>query len=298
MTINETFLVDGRRPGAAREFHVSRGVREACGLDASLFTSTGNVVFADFRAAREFAHRLNEHRPAERAISASDIYALGLIDEVLHLVVARHRRENAPNLWADALDLLGKEIGRAPLAEMLRSFVEEFPPTPVFAGEVTSEEHLSGETGGGDHRHLALEELVMLWLANRNPAFEPFRELFDENGLRQTTAYGTAVRRLESFLAASLTSGPKVESLLDLLLAPVRAAPDSLQGQLEFIRTTWAELLGPDLYRILGGLDFLAEEHRAWFPAGPGPVESLRSDPSAASTPRCSMRSVPWDGGW
>ena len=159
--------------GGLREFHVSRGVREACGLDASLFTSTGNVVFADFRAAREFAHRLNEHRPAERAISASDIYALGLIDEVLHLVVARHRRENAPNLWADALDLLGKEIGRAPLAEMLRSFVEEFPPTPVFAGEVTSEEHLSGETGGGDHRHLALEELVMLWLANRNPAFEP-----------------------------------------------------------------------------------------------------------------------------
>jgi glycosidase len=53
----------------------------------------------------------------------------------------------------------------------------------------------------------------------------------------------------------------------------VRAAPDSLQGQLEFIRTTWAELLGPDLHRVLGGLDFLAEENRAWFPAGPGRVE-------------------------
>jgi glycosidase len=248
-------------------------VREACGLDASLFTFSGNVVFADFRAAKDFAHRLNEHRPAERAVSASDIYALGLIDEALHLGVARYRRENAPNLWSDAVDLLAEEIGQGPLDELLRAFVEEFPPTPVFAGEMTVEEYLAGQTGGEMHLHAVLEELVLLWLANRNPAFEPFRELFDEDCLRQTTAYGTVVRRLESYLAASLTSGPKVESLLDLLVAPVRAAPDSLQGQLEFIRTTWADILGPDLHRILGGLDFLAEEHRVWFPAGPGRVE-------------------------
>ena len=134
-------------------------------------------------------------------------------------------------------------------------------------------EYLAGETDGEDHREAALEEMVLLWLANRNPAFEPFRELFDDDNLRQTTAYGTAVRRIESYLASSETSGPAGSSLLDRLLAPVRAAPDSLQGQLEFIRTTWAELLGPDLHRVLGGLDFLAEENRAWFPAGPGPIE-------------------------
>ena len=258
---------------ALREFHVSRRVREACGLDESLFTFSGNVVFADFRAARDFAHRLNEHRPAERAAGASDIYALGLIDEALHLVVARHRREVAPQLWTDAIAFLGEEVGQGPLDEMLLAFVEEFPPTPVFRGEITAVQYLAGETDAEDHREAALEELMLLWLANRNPAFEPFRELFDDDCLRQTTAYGTAVRRLESFLASSHTTGPTGKSLLDLLLAPVRAAPDSLQGQLEFIRTTWAELLGRDLQRILGGLDFLAEEHRAWFPVGPGPVE-------------------------
>jgi glycosidase len=259
---------------APREFHVSRGVREAYGLDESLFSLSGNVVFADFHAARTFAHRLNEHRPAERAVSASDIYALGLIDEALHLVVARHRRESAPQLWTDAIALLGEEIGEGPLEEMLLAFVEEFPPNPVFRGDIAAGDYLAGETDGEDHREAALEELVLIWLANRNPAFEPFRELFDDDGLRQTTAYGTAVHRLESFLASSETSGPAGHSLLDRLLAPVRAAPDSLQGQLEFIRTTWAELLGPDLHRVLGGLDFLAEEQRAWFPAGPGPVES------------------------
>ena len=262
-----------RVDAAPREFHVSRGVRETYGLDESLFTVSGNVVFADFHAARTFAHRLNERRPAERAMSASDLYALGLIDEALHLVVARHRRESAPHLWAEAIALLGEEVGQGPLDELLLAFVEEFPPTSVFKGEISTEEYLAGETDGEDHREAALEELVLVWLANRNPAFEPFRELFDDDNLRQTTAYGTTLRRIENFLASSESSGPAGRSLLDKLLAPLRAAPDSLQGQLEFIRTTWAELLGPDLHRVLGGLDFLAEENRAWFPVGPGPIE-------------------------
>jgi len=262
-----------RVDAAPREFHVSRGVREIYGLDESLFTVSGNVVFADFHAARTFAHRLNEHRPTERAVSASDIYALGLIDEALHLVVARHRRESAPQLWSEAISLLGEEIGQGPLDELLLAFVEEFPPTSVFKGEITEEEYLAGETDGEDHREAALEELVLVWLANRNPAFEPFRELFDDDNLRQTTAYGAALRRIETFLASSESSGPAGRTLFDKLLAGVRAAPDSLQGQLEFIRTTWADLLGPDLHRVLGGLDFLAEENRAWFPVGPGPIE-------------------------
>ena len=221
-----------RVDAAPREFHVSRGVREAYGLDESLFTVSGNVVFADFSAARTFAHRLNEHRPAERAMSASDLYALGLIDEALHLVVARHRRESAPQLWAEAIALLGEEVGQSALDELMTAFVEEFPPTSVFKGEITTEEYLAGETDGEGHREAALEELVLVWLANRNPAFEPFRELFDDDNLRQTTAYGTAVCRIETFLASSESSGPAGRTLLDQLLAGVRAAPDSLQGQL------------------------------------------------------------------
>ena len=116
----------------------------AYGLDESIFETSGNVVFADFKAARDFTHRLNEHRPAEEAVSASDIYALGLIDEALHLVVARHRRKNAPNLWLEAIDLLVEEVGQGPLDALLSAFVEEFPPTSVSRGEKTAAEYLEG----------------------------------------------------------------------------------------------------------------------------------------------------------
>ncbi len=37
---------------ATREFHVSRQARDKHQFDESLFTLTGNVLFANFRAAR------------------------------------------------------------------------------------------------------------------------------------------------------------------------------------------------------------------------------------------------------
>jgi len=265
------------RDGAPREFHVSRRAREIYGLEGTLFAVSGNVVFADFHAARLFAHSMNESRDLlhypERAVSASQIHALGLIDEVLHLVIARHRRERAPQLWSDALSQLEEELGGEAVDRVLEAFVDEFPPVAVFQGELTIEAYLGGATDGVDHREIALEELVLLWLGNRNPAFAEFRELFDDERIRRHTRYLPAMEEIEAILGSAPASGCGGQSLLDLLYAPMRAAPHSLEGQLEFIRTTWADLLGPDLYRVLGGLDFLAEEQRAFFPAGPGPVE-------------------------
>ena len=132
---------------AQREFHISRHLREDYHLDASLFSLTGNVVFADFHAAHLFAHRVNERRP-ERALNASEIYALGLIDEVLHLVVGRHRRQRAPRLWADALAGLETEHGRAAVDQLLLAFVAEFPPSVVYLNEVDPAAYLAGESAG------------------------------------------------------------------------------------------------------------------------------------------------------
>ncbi len=255
---------------ALREFHIS------CRVD-SLFSTSGNVVFADFRAARELAYRLNRTRDLtrfpERAVRASRLYALGLIDEALHLVIARYRRERAPRLWADALERLGESLGAEPTAELLRTFVAEFPPAAVYRGDLDRDAYLEGATGEVPHREVALEELVLLWLANRNPAFAEFHELFDDGELARATAYRQTMAVVEAELGRAPAGEGEGETLLDLLLAPMRAAPDSLEGQLAFIRGRWAELLGPDLHRVLGGLDFLTEESRVFFPAAPGLVE-------------------------
>ena len=70
------------------EFHVSRRARDRYQFDESLFSINGNVIFANFHAARLFAQKINDKRDLarypEQAVMAGQINAMGLIDEILH----------------------------------------------------------------------------------------------------------------------------------------------------------------------------------------------------------------------
>ena len=270
-------MTDTLKDLARREFHVARSARDRYHFDDRLFTLTGNVVLADFRAARAFAKSMNDRRDLltypEQAVSAGEINAMGLIDEILHLVVRQFREHKAPRLLSDALDRLGSRLGDESVGGALSSFVDEFPPVSVYRRELDGAAYLSGVTGSESHREVTLEELLLLWLANANPAFSRYLELFDDGSLRRATAYLPMIGELETFLAEQGPAGPGGENLFQLLRAPALASPHSLEGQLEYIRTHWGTLLGGALYRLLSSLDLLAEEHRPVFGPGPGPVE-------------------------
>ena len=183
------------------EFHVSRRARDRYGFDQGLFGATGNVVFADFRAARFFADRINEQRDLvahpERAVKASEINAMGLIDEMLHVVLARYRERVRPAIFAETLAKLETEIGAESISRVLTVFVDEFPPLAVYRGKIDAQEYLAGVTDGTPNREIALEELTLLRLANTNPAFASFRELFDDSGLHRETAYSKCVEKID-----------------------------------------------------------------------------------------------------
>ncbi|RMF28693.1 MAG: alpha-amylase [Chloroflexi bacterium] len=257
------------------EFHISREARDRYRFDETLFSLRGNVIFPNFHAARLFARRMNEKRDLarfpERAVQAGHINALGLIDELLHYIAALYRRQRNPQALARALDYLDAALGREAVDETLRRFVEAFPPVAVYRGELSPEAYLKGETEGMPNRQATLEELVMLWLANANPACTPFQELFDDTPLEAETAYRQIIAHLHDFFDTQPPFGPDDQNLLDMLQSPARAVPDSLFGQLEYIRERWGYLLGRYVYRLLSSLDLLREEAKG-APPGPGPA--------------------------
>ena len=65
----------------------------------------------------------------------------------------------------------------------------DFPPQAVYQERVPLDEYMLRTSQGVAHREMVLEEMLLLWLANVNPAFSPFRELFDDGELAQETAY-------------------------------------------------------------------------------------------------------------
>ena len=51
------------------------------------------------------------------------------------------------------------------------------------------------------HRAAALEELLLLWTANRNEAFRPFEELFEDKTLAEKTVYRQVTQQLPDYFA-------------------------------------------------------------------------------------------------
>ncbi len=257
------------------EFHVSRQARDRYQFDESLFSLSGNVIFANFHGARQFAQKMNQKRNLvnfpEQAVRAGQINALGLVDEILHLVVAQYRQERGSQVMGLALQSLEKSLGQAEVERTLRLFARQFPPLAVYRREIELDDYLDGASGGIPNRQVLLEEMLMLWVANTNPACAPFMELFDDAGLETGSVYPQMITGLQAFFASQPAFGPDNQTLVEMLRSPAIAVPHSLPGQLEYIRTRWGQMLGQMLYRLLSSLDLIKEEEKIYFTI-PGPA--------------------------
>jgi glycosidase len=277
------------------EFHIARKARERYEFAETLFSYTGNVVFANMAGAREFAHRMNLVREVEkhpeRAVHAGALYAMGLIDEASHVLMARYREDFDPEVMTAALAWFSEQVGADALDRMLLTFVEQFPGSSVMRGLETPQQWLAGSTDGTTHRAAAMEELLLLWTANRNEAFRPFEELFEDKSLAEKTVYAQVTQQLPDYFATRPLipiEGATAVNLLDLLRAPAVSSPGSLSEQLALIRRLWKPLLGESLDRFLliAGEILHEEELAIWMQFNPPAAQAHAAAQAAAQRRR------------
>lgn len=257
------------------EFHVSRKARDKYDFDQSLFSLTGNVIFANFHAARQFVQRINDKQDLvnfpEKAVQAGQINALGLIDEIFHYLFHLYLKENKSGLISDLYEHLEICIGKSDMEKAIASFADMFPPVSVYQNQTTLQAYLADTSEDTPNTHLVLEEMLMLWLTNVNPATSPYMALFDDSELAKTTLYPKIMLEFHDFFKQQPFFGPENLDIISMLRKPAIEVPHSLSGQLEYIRQKWGRLLGSYLYKLLGSLDLIKEEQRLIF-AGPGPT--------------------------
>ena len=267
------------------EFHISREIREKCDFDARLYASTGNVIFADLKAVRSFQTKLNEYFDrlgmSDKRVSAGDLNAMALIDEIFHFICALYRQKKDPNIFADALTELNRVFKKEEIDKMLFEFIAEFPPVAVYQGKQSAEEYLNQElpeepTGRiRSNREATLEEMALLHLANENLAFRPFGIMFNDKKLIENPTYANAWDTLKAFVKSKPFFGTFNHDLITMLKEPSEYAPTDLKGQLDYIRMHWGEYLSEWVKRrLLGGLDTISEEQKAaWHPMTGGEVD-------------------------
>ena len=249
-----------------RALPISRSARHRFRLD-SLANGPGPAAVpgrarlaTDIAEARRVAAAVNAtRRPGEPGAQAGELAALDLLHEVFHLLITKAGELEPAASMPAATGAVETALSEPVVKGLLGAVADEFP-------------EVAGETPPG-----RLEELLLLRIANENPAVRPLRDLVDDSPLPAAPRDG-AIVSLETYHAGLAPIGPNGETLIELLRAPARAHPTSLAGQLRYVRERWHDLLGDALDtlldRMLLTLDVIAEEdlglHRRFGGGGGG----------------------------
>ena len=235
-------------------------------------------LLRDFPASPLYALRLlarnMAHRHADKPVSAGELNLLALLNRTFRFVIERYMTSRGCSFDLEEARIGGEALIIPALRPTLETFVRLFPPAAMHLGQ-TANDFLAGSEGG-DNRRKTVVELFILATQTINPAAAPFADLFEDGELSREVRYRETLAILDGGLQQHETGGPIAGSLLDLLQAPLRAAPHSLSAQLEYIQRRWGALLPPELLRgILTAFDVVREEHQMRG-FGPGPIEVPR----------------------
>ncbi len=252
------------------EFHVSRLAREKYNFDESLFGFDGNVIFANFLEVRKFTQKINRKRDLlnfpDSVVHAGDMNALGLMDEIFHLVFSKYQQSYSLGLLDEMVAQLIEVYGENKINHLFSQFLIEFPPESVYKEITSVSDFIRASTNSKPNTSLIMEEIILLWVANQNPAVGSLMELFNDSSLAHSTNYSNIMYTVRSFFKSIPHFGPENQDLITMLRSPAIAVPHSLSGQLEYIRKKWGVLIGDLLYRLLSAIDMIQEESRVIIP--------------------------------
>lgn len=251
------------------EFHIISSARDKYAFDEQLFAFDGNFVFVNFQAVRNFTQKLNNLRenPEDQStyIQPGQINALGLLDEISHIIFQRYYEKHGKDLQAKLFETLEEQLSTYKLEKTLLTYSELFPALDVYRGKIATIDYYQSETKDVPNSQLILEELILTWLLNQNPAANPYRELFSDRFLIKNTDYTQVLELVSEYFKLRPPFGVDNLDLISFLRQPAILFPNSLNAQLEYISTHWAEFIGERLSKILTAIDHLSEESKAFY---------------------------------
>ncbi|MDD4050835.1 MAG: alpha-amylase family glycosyl hydrolase [candidate division Zixibacteria bacterium] len=256
-------------------FHLSRQAWEILDIQSlARPTADGRKIPVTY-AARNLADRFNLRRFHTardfEPIQPGQLITVGVIVDILRYVATVYCHEQIPGVMSKGLDAVAGKSGRAITEKPIGSFVGLFPPKTVVVDGQSEKDYLEDRPAATENRETAASEIVLLYFAMANPAFRPFQPLFDDRDLKRQSPYVPLVNALEEFFSRQPAFAPLGLTLFQCLRAPIEAAPDSLEGQLEYIKKHWAAFLPQDLLeQLLLASDILKEEFLLRG-LGPGP---------------------------
>ncbi|HOH49209.1 MAG TPA: alpha-amylase family glycosyl hydrolase [Candidatus Hydrogenedentes bacterium] len=252
------------------------------GLDA-LLEGGEAPVSGRVALARALAARMNDARDPARPdlphARAGELLALELLTRILRHVAGQYFQVFFPMALERGLAETVRAAGVEAVDETLPALAAHFPPAAVRAGRVSARDWLRLVEDGRTGRETAAVEALLLQVTDENPAAAAYRPLHDTRPLRKGSPFTRYADTMESWLQGQPSCPTTGLSLPDTLRAPMRACPDSLEGQIAFILDRWSAWLPQAFLSELLTARGVLREETALRGFGPGPSEALTFHP-------------------
>ncbi len=245
---------------------------------------------------RQLAFKLNGRRsPGAAVVHAGELNLYASLQKALRYLIDGVAGAPGSSLLVNAAKSGGFDPTGEGLRNTARRFVELFPPAPVLLGSEEPERWLADTLGNPLRTHGLLREMLLLRLAAANPAIESFRELVDDRALAASSQYTNIIEAFNRSLKDGPLLAGKGCTLIEALMAAVTASPDSLAGQVAYLRQEWQDVFPPELlHEVESAFDILQEEQRERG-GGPGPAPVLEF--GRAGHPSAGHSALPGGGG-
>jgi len=229
--------------------------------------------------ARRLAARLNRQiaAPQDR-VQPGLLHLYGILNRVFRYVISQYCSHQQPRVLNALMEQAGYPSFSGDAEKAIARFLELFPSQRMVQGEETPGRFLAGDDEAAHRRQALIGELLLLQLGGENRALDGFRELFDTGALASSSPFLPVTGQVDRRLALTPPFQPVGVPLPELLRAPVKASPDSLTGQIAYIKEHWASFLPADLLAdLVTALDIVSQEGRSFFQGrGVGDPQVLR----------------------
>ncbi len=166
---------------------------------------------------------------------AGDLNALILVHKIFHYLCLRYKSDVEKNAFKDGHSWIANRVSKTLLEETTSKFIDEFSL----------------------ERDDFIEEGLLLYLANKNPSFSSYSELFSIDCEKEI------ISKIFSYFKDKPLFGPFNQALPEMLITPQNLYPSSLKDQLVYIRNNWGYLLPFELLKsLLLSIDLIEEEER------------------------------------
>ncbi|MEE9441747.1 MAG: alpha-amylase family glycosyl hydrolase [candidate division Zixibacteria bacterium] len=240
---------------------------------------------SDIKYLRELAHLINQENIRQLKsgifIHAGQINTAGLITDILRYLLIRYCNEDYPGVKERVLGEVKSAEAQNAMRKIPPAFIDHYPPPEVIYEMSTREEYLRDNTETIKNQELIFTESILLYLMVANPAFNILKSLFDDEEFESKTKYSLLIKEQETIFSRQPVFEPLGMPLFECLKAPMKACPDSLDDQLEYIKANWSSFLPTALLKAITRAMDISSEEKKIRGFGPGPNIPLAFDSRA-----------------